>query len=69
MRKEYEQCLHYTGVDLLNNEDSGVLRSVVCPFTSETDCVYEIFNPFQKKMEGHALKEVTDHSIQLLRLI
>lgn len=39
MRKEYEQCLHYTGVDLLNNEDSGVLRSVVCPFTSETDCI------------------------------
>lgn len=38
-----------TQADLFNNEDPGVLRSVVCPFTSGTDCIYKIFYPLQKK--------------------
>lgn len=47
-----------TRADLFNNEDIAVLRSMVFPFTSETDWIYEIFNPLHKKLRTHDEKGV-----------
>lgn len=58
-----------TRADLFNNEDTVVLRSMVCPFTGTNWIYMKYFILFIKTLKGHMLKRCDELFSSLLKLI